>query len=614
MSVKEQKAKPRYNMWQNSAYMIALAWKKKEKKVLVFSLLEAIFFVAGSLINLYISPMVLSAVENKVPLTELLGIILGFTALLILCSSMSAYIQENSQFGRAQLRIEFSKEVNHKELTTSYINLGNKKFNDLCAETVRITGFTASAAQAIWVTLTTLLQSVIGFVIYMALLFSVDTWIVGVILATTLAGYFIGKYLNEYEYRHREEAAEQERKISYINTVARQERAAKDIRMFGLRPWLEEIRGKAMKAYHAFQVKANARYMWAHIADLILAFLRNGIVYAYLIGLVLEDGLSASQFLLYFSAVGGFTEWISAILGNLSMLNKQSLDLSTLREFIEFPEPFSLEGGAELKPDNNVEYEIKVDHVSFHYPETERNILEDVCLTIHPGEKLAVVGLNGAGKTTLVKLICGFYDPTEGRILLNGRDIREFNRRDYYKMFSAVFQDFAIMAGTIAMNVAQSEDCIDMDKVKECVEKAGLKKKIESLAGKYETHTERSVYEDGVMLSGGETQRLMLARALYKDAPVIVLDEPTAALDPVAEAELYEKYNEMTDGKLSVYISHRLASTRFCDRILFIENKGIAEEGTHEELLQLGGRYAEMFEVQSKYYRNEVQKDEEQTA
>lgn len=383
MSVKEQKAKPRYNMWQNSAYMIALAWKKKEKKVLVFSLLEAIFFVAGSLINLYISPMVLSAVENKVPLTELLGIILGFTALLILCSSMSAYIQENSQFGRAQLRIEFSKEVNHKELTTSYINLGNKKFNDLCAETVRITGFTASAAQAIWVTLTTLLQSVIGFVIYMALLFSVDTWIVGVILATTLAGYFIGKYLNEYEYRHREEAAEQERKISYINTVARQERAAKDIRMFGLRPWLEEIRGKAMKAYHAFQVKANARYMWAHIADLILAFLRNGIVYAYLIGLVLEDGLSASQFLLYFSAVGGFTEWISAILGNLSMLNKQSLDLSTLREFIEFPEPFSLEGGAELKPDNNVEYEIKVDHVSFHYPETERNILEDVCLTIH---------------------------------------------------------------------------------------------------------------------------------------------------------------------------------------------------------------------------------------
>ncbi|MFR3483412.1 MAG: ATP-binding cassette domain-containing protein [Clostridia bacterium] len=223
--------------------------------------------------------------------------------------------------------------------------------------------------------------------------------------------------------------------------------------------------------------------------------------------------------------------------------------------------------------------------------------------TLHPGEKLAVVGLNGAGKTTLMKLICGFLDPTEGRVLLDGKDIRNFNRADYYTMFSAVFQSFSILAGTIATNVAQNDVGIDMERVKECIEKAGLRAKIESLPEGYETYLNREVYEGAILLSGGETQRLMLARALYKNAPFIVLDEPTAALDPIAESDMYQKYNEMTSGRSSIYISHRLASTRFCDRIIMIDNAGISEEGTHDELLKLGGKYAGLYEVQSKYYK-----------
>ena len=185
------------------------------------------------------------------------------------------------------------------------------------------------------------------------------------------------------------------------------------------------------------------------------------------------------------------------------------------------------------------------------------------------------------------------------------------NRRDYYKMFSAVFQSFSLLAATIAANVAQSEDSIDMERVRECVNQAGLLEKIQSLPDGFETYLNRSVYENAVMLSGGETQRLMLARALYKEAPIIILDEPTAALDPIAEANLYQKYNEMTLGKSSVYISHRLASTKFCDRIIFIEDNRITEEGTHRELINKGGRYSELFLVQSKYYRDEVSENEE---
>lgn len=230
-------------------------------------------------------------------------------------------------------------------------------------------------------------------------------------------------------------------------------------------------------------------------------------------------------------------------------------------------------------------------------------------LTIRPGERLAVVGLNGAGKTTLVKLICGLQDPTEGRVLLNGEDIRQYDREAYYRLFSAVFQQFSILEATLAENVAQTVENIDLGRVKDCVNKAGLAQKAEALPQGYETHIGRQVYEDGVELSGGETQRLMLARALYKDGPVLVLDEPTAALDPIAENDIYLKYNQMTQGRTSVYISHRLASTRFCDRILFLENGGIAEEGTHEELMERGGSYAALFQVQSKYYQEEGTQD-----
>lgn len=242
-------------------------------------------------------------------------------------------------------------------------------------------------------------------------------------------------------------------------------------------------------------------------------------------------------------------------------------------------------------------------NVTFRYPESDHAIFENLNLTIRSGEKLAIVGLNGAGKTTLVKLICGFYDPTEGEILLNGKNIKIFNRYDYYKHFTAVFQQFSVLETSVEANVAQSATNIDVEKVTECLEKAGLTQKIASLSNGLKTNVGHFVFDDGVDFSGGEVQRLMLARALYKNAPILVLDEPTAALDPIAENDIYQKYSQMTEGRTSLFISHRLASTRFCDRIIFLADGNIKEEGTHDSLMELGGEYAELFSVQSKYYQ-----------
>ena len=329
--------------------------------------------------------------------------------------------------------------------------------------------------------------------------------------------------------------------------------------------------------------------------------LKNGIAYIYLIDLTINKGLSVSEFLLYFTAVSTFTTWVMGILRDITKLHKDSLDISIIREFLEYPEPFKFEEG-EIVPEAK-SYELRLENVSFRYAGADSDTIHKMNLIVHPEEKLAIVGLNGAGKTTLVRLLCGLLDPTEGRVLLNGRDIRDFNRRNYYQLLSAVFQEFSVLDVTVAENIAQISENIDYQKIYECVEKAGLTAFIQELPKGLDTHVGKEVFLDGVLFSGGQMQRLMLARALYKDGPILILDEPTAALDPIAENDIYRKYNDMTQDKTAIFISHRLASTRFCDRIIFMEDGIIMEEGSHESLLSKNGKYAKLFEVQSRYYQ-----------
>ncbi len=609
--MKENGQKSKYNMWQNSSFMIELAWTSKEKKVIILSLLSASMVVLLNIINLYISPSILSVLERHASIEELLMTIILFGLGLLIVSGLSAYIDSNVLYGRISVRSEIINLINRKAATTSYPNLNDEKFQGLLAKAGECTNSNRSATEAIWTTLTDLTSNILGFIFYIFLLMNVESILIVIVLVTALVSYFISNYLNTYGYRHRDEEAQYEKQMMYILSQSRDRSAAKDIRIFGLRPWIEELFNKVMDAYIAFHNKAEGVYIWARIIDLVLSFLRNGIAYIYLINIFVTSGISVAEFLLYFTAVSFFSQWVSGILSGLSTLYKQSLDISIVRECLEYPEIFKFAEGERLIPEKGQQYEIKLENVSFRYPNTSTNTLTNINLTLHRGEKLAIVGLNGAGKTTLIKLICGLLDPSEGRVLLNGKDIKDYNRKDYYMMFAAVFQNFSLLAGSIATNIAQSEDEIDMNKVKDSIAKAGLKKKIESLSKGYDTYLNREVYGDAIMLSGGEMQRLMLARALYKDAPFIVLDEPTAALDPIAESEMYQKYNEMTEGKSAIYISHRLASTRFCDRIILIDKTKISEEGSHEELLKRGGKYAELYALQSKYYQEGGLKDGE---
>lgn len=606
----KQRKKSPYNLWQNTGFMLAQAWRKYPS-VIFLSIALAAATAAQTVTELLIAPMILQKVEDAAPLNELLVTIGGFSLALLLLSGLTRYLDTNTLFGRVSVRTEIVRQIGMKLARTSYPNLLDARFNNLESKAAAATGSNDRATEYIWTTWTVILTAVLGFIVYLAVLSGLHPLLLVVIIVTTAAGYFVNKRINEWGYRHREEEAGYLKEMRYIREKVTERSPAKDIRIFGLADWLNDVWYKSLRLYQAFVHKRESIYLWTNVVDLLLSLLRNGITYAYLLRLTLIGGMSASEFLLYFTAASGFTQWVTKILEMFTQLHQQSLDISIVREFLEYPEPFRFEEGDPLPKDLRLPCEIHLENVSFRYPKAEADTLHQIDLTIRPGEKLAVVGLNGAGKTTLVRLICGFLDPTEGRVLLNGEDIRRYNRREYYQLFSAVFQEFSVLEASVAENVAQRVEGIDEERVRRCLEQAGLTEKVQSLSKGLQTPIGRQVFEDGVELSGGQTQRLMLARALYKDGPILVLDEPTAALDPIAENDIYQKYSEMTHGKTSVFISHRLASTRFCDRILMLESGRITEEGTHDQLLAQGGSYAKLFAVQSRYYKEGGKEDGE---
>ena len=596
----KNKEKPKYNTAQNISWMVNIAWKNR-RRVLLFCVLTAILEVLLNLTQLYIAPEVLSRVEQKSPMWMLLTTIGVFTVALFLINGFKEYVKQNTLFARVDVRSAIIAKVAKKCNMTSYPNTLDADFIKMREKAHLACEGNNQATEHIWQTLTMLLKNIGGLIIYLTILSRIDAVLLLVVIATCFAGFFVSRYTNNWRYARRDEEEQYFQKKYYLRNKSESVELAKDIRIFGLQNWLNELLDQIHNLYLDFSLRCERVEVLADITEVILTVARNGIAYVYLINMALNEGLSVSEFLLYFTAVTTFTTWVMGILQEMSALHKESLDISRLREFLDYPEPFKFENGEDIPAAEN--YELKLENVSFRYPGAETDTIHGLNLTVRPGEKLAIVGLNGAGKTTLVKLLCGLIDPTEGAVLLNGKDIRDFNRKSYYDLFSAVFQEFSVLDVTVAEQIAQTTVNIDYDKIADCVEKAGLTSTIEKLPKGLETHVGREVHLDGVLFSGGQTQRLMLARALYKNGPILLLDEPTAALDPIAENDIYMKYSEMTNGKTSLFISHRLASTRFCDRIIFIADGGIKEEGTHESLLALGGEYANLFEVQSRYYQ-----------
>jgi len=597
--------KPAYSILQSIRFMVATAWRVR--KGLVFSCIAIILVsVVLDVLRLYVAKGILSRIENGSSVGELVGTVAFFFLSISLLAGLQRYFTMESKTidtrsHQIDVRRHIRSAINVKAGTTSYPNTADPNVQKLLAAALDATDGFWSATEIVWFRLQQILYSLICFVIYLFLLTNLNAVLIVVSVATTVGGFLLQRRLDAWMYQHKQEESECLRQIRYVNDRATSSAMAKEIRIFGMKPWLDNIYDSALRLYRNYLNRRDRIILLGDLLNLVMQLLRNGIAYGYLIHMALAQGMPASEFLLYFKAVGEFTERMVAILSHVSLLNRDNVELSSVQEYLNLPEPFLFEGGEPVPECES--YSLELRDITFRYPGSTKPIFERFNLTIAQGEKLAVVGLNGAGKTTLVNLLCGFFDPDEGTVLLNGTDIRRFNRGEYYKLFCAVFQKYSIVEATVAENITLDVVSPDLKRLDDCLAHAGLQEKISELPKGIHTHLGREVYLEGVMLSGGLTQRLLLARALYKNAPILVLDEPTSALDPLAEHDIYTRYNAMTKGKTSLFISHRLASTRFCDRIILLENGSVAEEGTHEQLLNKKGKYADLFQIQSRYYQ-----------
>ncbi len=549
----------------------------------------------------FISKFVIDMITSGQSVTALALLMGGFTVIQITATMLNLY---GNSFFHIYIGARFRQMglKNRKIMSVDYGYLEDKDFMDCYQKAGNACNSNNEGIEGMMRGIVRLLTLIPIIVVGIAILGTMNIFIVIAILICSVLQFVVTNKTNAYcKKKVWDPLAPWWRRHNYLSYTTSDFEAAKDIRMFGIADWLTEKFRILNKERYAAQ-KKNSR-IWA-VSAVINAVLWAGVqaaVYAWLLYSVVTGSMTIGNFTLYLASSMTFFDYTNQLLTAVSDLLARSREYDDFRSFMDADCGDKDDKGIDVPQCDS--YEFTFCNVSFKYPKAEKYALKNVNITLNAGERLAVVGLNGAGKSTFIKLLLRLYEVTEGEILLNGVNIKQYNKHSYYKIFSPAFQEVELFAFPLYMNVSMSSaDKSDKEKARQCVIDSGLENKLSELEKGMDTEILKIVYDDGVDLSGGEKQKLALARALYKNAPVVVLDEPTAALDALAESKLYGDFDKLIGNKTAVYISHRLSSTQFCDKVAMFKDGGIVEYGTHSELMDKGGEYADMFNVQAQYY------------
>ena len=589
-----------YGVVSNVRY-ITKSMFKHEPKLKLIIILCVISAVVTRYLWTFISKFVIDAVTAKDSPTKLLITIGILFVAQVVFTMMDTYGKSENWFRYINVRFREIIIKNRKFMTQRFENLEDKDVMDCYQKAGNATGGNMDGVEGM---MHVIENFVINLFVVIAGLIIMGTLSLPVVLGMTLIAvlnFLVKNHTNKVcKKKIWDPLATWWRKNGYMSFAFSDFSAAKDIRMYDLKGFLLGKYAELTKERLDKQKENEIRWWICGQIGNILWMVAQAGLYAWLIMCVVKRDLSIGNFTLYLGSAATFFNYVLMLLDGINDMLARSREVDDFRSFLDIDE--DIEEGKEKVPQFS-EYEFTFEDVWFKYPGAEKYALKNVNITVKAGEKLAVVGLNGAGKSTFIKLLLRLYEPTKGRILLNGNDVSKYDRDEYYKIFSPVFQEVCLFAFPLYLNVSMTTaEEADKERAVKCLVDAGMKDKVDELSKGVDTEVLKVVEDDGVDFSGGEKQKIALARALYKDAPVIVLDEPTAALDALAEERLYKEFDRLVSGRTAIYISHRLSSTRFCDHVAMFKDAELVEYGTHESLIDAGGAYSEMFNVQAQYY------------
>lgn len=574
----------------------------KYKSILWDFLLIFIFGGILPIASVFMPRYIIAFIEENKPFNDLLYVIIFFTVVIVVCGFVSVFVTDSCKGKTLGFRIREFIEFFKIYLVVDYEKIEDPNWIDLIQRQSRALNSDGSGYQGTLDTFLTILPNAFTSLVFIVLLSMISPFLIifvllYLVLATTSA--VLGA---KYEYSKRKDMTHHFRKEEYYTKAASDFSYAKDIRVYNLSDkLLSLIRFELNSLKKIYNQISRHVFLYSILECLSMLLLFGFTMYFSLHSFISTGSISTLLFNIMV---------VTTLIPLLTNIITKVLNLVRCIKEVEEYYQFKDENFKEREEKNSIEIneplEIEFKNVSFKYPRSETYVFENLSFKINAKEKIAIVGVNGAGKTTIVKLIVGFFKPTSGEILINGRNISEFNIDDLYKLFAVVFQDFNVYAFSILENVSLNfTDKTDREKVIDILKREELYDYISTLKNKEDQVMLKYLDPEGVEMSGGQTQKLAIARALYKDkAYCVILDEPTAALDALAEAKIYESFSDLVENKTAIYISHRLSSTRFCDRIMLFGDGKLLEDGSHDELMALKGQYYNLFKIQGKYYQN----------
>ncbi|MCI5510492.1 MAG: ABC transporter ATP-binding protein/permease [Eubacterium sp.] len=567
-------------------------------------------------VSIWFTAQIVNEISSQRRLKTILLYVLGAVLINFICALLKSIINHVCNEKESQMWSWFGKVFSDKQISLDFVDLENAAIQHQRQEAEEnLYMFGNGLAQLFWgisALVRTLVYIVISLVMTVSLFISTSgnrfidhpIWI-GIILVCIAVG---GLSKSKATISENDVFMEYCKNTVWFNRVFMffgkelymNPEKAKDVRIYSQNTVAEKMLDKLISHERDNQSDITKMALYPAIAQIIIG-LANAVCYLFVAIKALFGAFGVGSIVQYVAVLSRLGEGLQELMYILSDNEVYCTHLQNLFEYLDLPNHM-YQGSLTVEKRDDNEYYVEFRDVSFKYPNTDTYVLMHVNLKFKVGEKLAVVGMNGSGKTTFIKLMCRLYDPTEGEILLNGVNIKKYDYNEYMSIFSVVFQDFRLFSFSLGQNVSASAS-YDREKVIECLKKAGFAERLNSLPNDLDTFLYKDIDAEGVEISGGEAQKLALARALYKNTPFIILDEPTAALDPISEYEVYSKFNEIAGTKTSIYISHRLASCRFCDKIAVFHEGEIIQIGIHEELLaDRRGKYYELWNAQAQYY------------